>query len=109
MVYRTADACAPPAPSPGTATAGSTPASTGDLKRLLTRLDSTCDRKPSAPVRLHRAKGDTDVAYSNAAYCRRQLKARRATVSLTDAGKVDHNQGVHEALPKVVAGFTSRG
>ncbi|WP_197093630.1 lipase family protein [Nonomuraea sp. SBT364] len=79
---------------------------TGELKQLLTALDSTCDWKPDVPVRLHHAKGDKDVAYDNALHCRRQLRSLGATQTLTDAGDVDHNQTVREALPLVVAGFT---
>ncbi|MEV4474868.1 hypothetical protein [Nonomuraea sp. NPDC049504] len=36
-------------------------------------------------------------------------RARGASVSLTDAGEVDHSQTVRRALPKVVAGLTGRG
>ncbi|MFI7704360.1 lipase family protein [Nonomuraea sp. NPDC049480] len=79
---------------------------TGKLKELLTALDSTCNWKPAVPVRLHHAKGDTDVAYDNALYCQRQLRSHGATQTLTDAGSVDHNQTVRKALPLVVAGFT---
>ncbi|MEV5499081.1 lipase family protein [Nonomuraea fuscirosea] len=79
---------------------------TGKLKELLTALDSTCNWKPDVPVRLHHAKGDTDVAYDNALYCQRQLRSHGATQTLTDAGSVDHNQTVRKALPLVVAGFT---
>ncbi|MGR6915441.1 lipase family protein [[Actinomadura] parvosata] len=79
---------------------------TGKLKELLTALDSTCNWKPDVPVRLHHAKGDTDVAYDNALYCQRQLRSHGATQTLTDAGNADHNQTVRKALPLVVAGFT---
>lgn len=75
---------------------------TGKLKELLTALDSTCNWKPDVPVRLHHAKGDTDVAYDNALYCQRQLRSHGATQTLTDAGSVDHNQTVRKALPLVV-------
>ncbi|MFD1541920.1 lipase family protein [Nonomuraea guangzhouensis] len=79
---------------------------TGKLKELLTALGSTCNWKPAVPVRLHHAKGDTDVAYDNALYCQRQLRSHGATQTLTDAGNVDHNQSVRKVLPLVVAGFT---
>ncbi|GGP13197.1 lipase family protein [Nonomuraea glycinis] len=79
---------------------------TGNLKKLLTALDSTCNWKPEVPVRLHHAKGDVDVAYDNALYCQSQLRSHGATQTLTDAGDVDHNQTVRKALPLVVAGFT---
>jgi hypothetical protein len=81
---------------------------TGKLKQLLTALDSTCNWKPAVPVRLHHAKGDTDVAYDNALYCQRQLRSHGATQTLTDAGNVDHNQTVRKALPLVVAGFVGK-
>ncbi|MEU4326701.1 hypothetical protein [Nonomuraea dietziae] len=80
---------------------------TGRLKQLLTALDSTCDWKPAVPVHIFHGKGDADVSFDNALYCRRQLKARGAAQSLTDVGDVDHNLSVRRALPQVAKEFAA--
>ncbi|MFC8625774.1 hypothetical protein [Streptomyces anulatus] len=78
---------------------------TGDLRRKLKAMDSTCDWRPEVPVHLFHAKGDKDVPFANSQYCRDQLTAKGADQQLTDMGQVDHYATVLRAVPEVAREF----
>ncbi len=78
---------------------------TGELRRRLKALDTTCDWRPEVPVHLFHAKGDKDVAFSNSRHCQRQLIANGADQRLSDMGNFDHSTTVLNALPQVVREF----
>ncbi|WP_310723585.1 hypothetical protein [Streptomyces sp. N2A] len=78
---------------------------TGDLRRKLKVMDTTCDWRPDVPVHLFHAKGDKDVSFTNSLHCQRQLAAHGADQRLSDVGKLDHSTTVLKALPQVVRDF----
>ncbi|MFF9512312.1 hypothetical protein ACF1BU_37065 [Streptomyces sp. NPDC014724] len=78
---------------------------TGNLRRKLQVMDTTCDWRPEVPVRLFHAKGDKDVSFANSLYCQRQLTAHGADQQLSDVGEFDHSATVLKALPQVVREF----
>ncbi|MER6944448.1 hypothetical protein ABT294_10530 [Nonomuraea sp. NPDC000554] len=80
---------------------------TGNLKGLLTALDSTCSWKPDVAVHIYHGKGDRDVAFDNAQYCQRKLISHGAAPRLTDVGDVDHSTSVLKALPQIVRDFAA--
>ncbi len=80
---------------------------TGELRRRLTELDSTCDWRPDVPVHLFHARGDRDVVIDHAEHCAGQLAAHGADHRLTDLGDTDHNGSVRAALPGVLRAFGS--
>ena len=80
---------------------------TGDLRRQLKVMDSTCDWRPEVPVHLFHARGDKDVAFANSLRCQRQLTAHGAGQQLTDVGEFDHSTTVLKALPQIVREFDS--
>lgn len=67
---------------------------TGDLRRKLGVMDSTCDWRPDVPVHLFHARGDKDVSFANSLRCRRQLTAKGADQQLSDVGEFDHSATV---------------
>ncbi|WP_107054224.1 lipase family protein [Streptomyces sclerotialus] len=78
---------------------------TGELRRRLNTLDTTCDWRPTVPMHLYHAKGDKDVAYDNTLHCQAQLTGNGAEHRLTDIGQADHNTTVRKALPLVAREF----
>ncbi|MDC7338001.1 alpha/beta hydrolase family protein [Streptomyces lydicus] len=78
---------------------------TGDLRRKLGVMDSTCDWRPDVPVHLFHARGDKDVSFANSLRCRRQLTAKGADQQLSDVGEFDHSATVLKALPQIVREF----
>lgn len=78
---------------------------TGNLRRELKVMDTTCDWRPDVPVHLFHAKGDKDVSFTNAVHCQRQLIANGADQRLSDVGEYDHSTTVLKALPQVVREF----
>ncbi|MFH9245934.1 hypothetical protein ACH4LK_10920 [Streptomyces lydicus] len=78
---------------------------TGDLRRKLGVMDSTCDWRPDVPVHLFHARGDKDVSFANSLRCRRQLTAKGADQQLSDVGEFDHGTTVLKALPQIVREF----
>ncbi|MEU5237729.1 hypothetical protein ACH4UR_20805 [Streptomyces lydicus] len=78
---------------------------TGDLRRKLGVMDSTCDWRPDVPVHLFHARGDKDVSFANSLRCRRQLTAKGADQQLSDVGEFDHSTTVLKALPQIVREF----
>ncbi|MFJ1749833.1 alpha/beta hydrolase family protein [Streptomyces sp. NPDC088116] len=77
----------------------------GVLKDRLRALDNTCDWRPDVPVQIFHAKGDKDVAFTNAEHCATQLTKNHAAHRLTDVGDHDHNSSVKQALPRIVDFF----
>ncbi|WP_369382728.1 hypothetical protein [Streptomyces sp. cg36] len=80
---------------------------TGVLRQKLHVMDTTCDWRPTVPVRLFHARGDHDVAFTNSLHCQRQLVSHGADQRLSDIGQVDHSTTVLKALPQVVRVFDS--
>lgn len=78
---------------------------TGDLRRKLKVMDTTCDWRPDAPVHLFHARGDKDVAIAHSLHCQRQLTAHGADQQLSDVGQFDHSTTVLKALPQIVREF----
>ncbi len=78
---------------------------TGDLRRKLKVMDTTCDWRPDAPVHLFHARGDKDVAMAHSLHCQRQLTAHGADQQLSDVGEFDHSTTVLKALPRIVREF----
>ncbi|MFU9034784.1 MULTISPECIES: hypothetical protein [Streptomyces] len=78
---------------------------TGDLRRKLKVMDTTCDWRPDAPVHLFHARGDKDVAIAHSLHCQRQLTAQGADQQLSDVGEFDHSTTVLKALPQIVREF----
>ena len=78
---------------------------TGELQQRLHVLDTTCDWRPDAPVRIYHGSGDRDVAVENARHCQQQLVARGTEQQLIDAGAVDHNGTLREVLPQLPREF----
>ncbi|MFI9047414.1 alpha/beta hydrolase family protein [Streptomyces sp. NPDC053427] len=80
---------------------------TGELRRKLRVLDTTCDWRPDVPVHLFHAKGDKDVSFTHSQHCQRQLTANGAAQELSDVGNFDHSTTVLKALPIVVREFNA--
>ncbi|WJV44176.1 lipase family protein [Streptomyces flavofungini] len=79
---------------------------TGELRRKLRVLDSTCDWRPQVPVHLFHSKADKDVPFTNSEHCARQLAANGAAHELTEVDKADsHSTTVVQALPQVAREF----
>lgn len=78
---------------------------TGELRRKLKELDTTCDWRPEVPVHLFHGEGDKDVFFSNSQHCQTQLIANGADQQLTNVGNFEHYPTVLEALPQVVEEF----
>ncbi|MFD7868167.1 hypothetical protein [Streptomyces sp. NPDC059783] len=80
---------------------------TGNLRRKLQVMDTTCDWRPAVPVHIFHARGDKDVSFANSLYCQRQLASHGADQQLSDVGQFDHSATVLKALPQVVREFDS--
>ncbi|ARX89310.1 hypothetical protein SMD44_08797 [Streptomyces alboflavus] len=79
---------------------------TGELRRNLRVLDTTCDWRPQVPVHVFHSKADEDVPFKNAEHCVRQLAANGAAHKLTEVDEADsHSTTVVKALPEVVRDF----
>ncbi len=79
---------------------------TGELRRNLRVLDTTCDWRPQVPVHVFHSKADKDVPFKNAEHCVRQLAANGAAHKLTEVDEADsHSTTVVKALPEVVRDF----
>ncbi|HEX4252160.1 MAG TPA: lipase [Pseudonocardia sp.] len=82
---------------------------TGPLAEALQVADSSCDWRPSVPVRLYAASGDRDVPIANSRYCQRRVSAAGGAAELVDVGDVDHSTSELRALPQILAGFDQLG
>ncbi|MZD06676.1 alpha/beta hydrolase [Streptomyces sp. SID5785] len=78
---------------------------TGALEKTLEANDTACAWKPSAPVRLYAASGDTDVPIGNARSCADRLAARGAVAPVLDQGDTDHFGGYKASAPQVTRWF----
>ena len=78
---------------------------TGALADALKVADSSCDWRPSVPVRLYAASGDRDVPIANSSFCQRRVRAAGGEAELVDVGAVDHSTSELRALPQILAGF----
>ncbi|MFF2026115.1 hypothetical protein ACFVW2_30515 [Streptomyces sp. NPDC058171] len=77
---------------------------TGELRRQLRALDTTCDWRPAVPVRIFHSPDDADVAFTNAGHCSGQLTANGVEHEVVEVAG-DHNGSVRSALPQVVRAF----
>ncbi|RCH69376.1 alpha/beta hydrolase [Streptomyces sp. SDr-06] len=79
----------------------------GALLDAMRENDHTCDWKPSVPLRLYTASGDTDVPIANTRSCARQLAAHGKKAPVVDQGAVDHNGAFRKSAPQIVRLFDS--
>lgn len=77
----------------------------GGLLAALEAQDGTCDWKPTVPVQLHSAAGDTDVAIANSLNCAADLARNGVTAPVVDHQKADHNTSFELAAPHIVRWF----
>ncbi|MBJ3809131.1 lipase family protein [Streptomyces flavofungini] len=81
---------------------------TGELRRNLRALDTTCDWRPQVPVHLFHSKADEDVPFKNSAHCARQLTTNGAAHKLTEVTEADsHSTTVLKAAPQVAREFNT--
>ncbi|QNS06506.1 alpha/beta fold hydrolase family protein [Streptomyces xanthii] len=75
---------------------------TGALREAIAANDGACAWKPSVPVRLYAAEGDTDVPIGNAESCAAQLGSG---APIFNQGPTDHFGSFKAAAPKVTKWF----
>jgi hypothetical protein len=81
---------------------------TGGLLDALRDNDDTCSSwRPTSPVRLYAASGDTDVTITNARHCQQQLRAHGVNAPLIDVGDVGHFPSQIAGVPLVLDWFES--